>query len=83
MAATSDNAKNSILEPGIARFELLQSDLEPTDFVLAEAYYSAEDQANHKDTAHFKKWVETVNHMMAAPRKAVKFKPIFPIDKYP
>ena len=78
--ATLENARNSIREKGIARFDVIQSDEDLTRFVLMEAYCSAEDQLTHKDTAHFRKWVETVEEMMAEPRRALKFSNVFPDD---
>jgi len=76
-AATLANVKNSLLEPGIARFDFLQ-DADPNKFVLVEAYRKPEDAAAHKDTPHYLVWRETVAPMMAEPRSSVKYTNIAP-----
>ena len=77
-AATIDNAQNSVQEPGIARFDVIQNLDDPTRFVLVEVYRTADDPARHKETAHYLKWRDTVASMMAEPRSAVKYSNIFP-----
>ncbi|MDJ0836485.1 MAG: putative quinol monooxygenase [Acidobacteriota bacterium] len=76
--ASIENAHDSIEEPGIDRFELIQSETDHTAFVLTEIYGSIEDQAKHKETAHFKNWQTAVDSMMAEPRYAVKYQRVFP-----
>ena len=76
--ATIENAQNSINETGIARFDFVQQQDDPTRFVLVEVYRTAEDPAKHKETAHYKKWRDTVADMMAEPRSAIKFFNIHP-----
>jgi quinol monooxygenase YgiN len=71
-AATIENARNSVQEPGIARFDVVQQLDDPTRFVLVEVYRTPEDPAKHKETAHYKKWAETVAPMMAEPRSSIK-----------
>jgi quinol monooxygenase YgiN len=78
--ATLENARNSILEPGIARFDVMQQADDPTRFVLVEAYDTADDQLRHRETAHYQKWRDTVAGMMAEPRSAVKYLNVFPGD---
>lgn len=79
--ATIENAKNSIYEPGIARFDFMEQQDDPTRFVLVEVYRTAEDPAKHKETAHYKKWRDTVANMMAEPRSAMKFYNILPDEQ--
>jgi len=76
--ATVENATNSIKEPGIARFDVLQEQDNPARFVLVEVYRTADDPARHKDTAHYLKWRDTVAGMMAEPRTSVKYSNVFP-----
>ncbi len=76
--ATIENAKNSIQEPGIARFDVVQQTDDPTRFVLIEVYRTPEDSARHKDTRHYRVWRETVSEMMAEPRYSIKTTNIFP-----
>lgn len=78
--ATLENAKNSLKEPGIARFDLLEYQEDPTRFLLVEAYKTAEAPEAHKETAHYKKWRETVAPMMVEPRTSVKYSNLFPDD---
>jgi len=78
--ATVINAEASRKEPGIARFDLLQQSDDVTRFVLVEAYRNNEAPAAHKETAHYKKWREVVEGMMAEPRQSLKFANISPGD---
>jgi quinol monooxygenase YgiN len=76
--STLDNAKNSRLEPGVARFDIIQDKDDLTKFVLIEAYHTTEDAAKHKETAHYARWRDQVADMMAEPRKSAKYTNIFP-----
>ena len=78
--ATVENARNSVQEPGIARFDVLQNADDPTRFVLVEVYRTPDDPARHKETAHYQKWRDTVADMMAEPRTSVRFANVFPDD---
>ncbi len=80
-AATIENARNSIQEPGIARFDVIQQQDEPTRFVLVEVYRTSDDPARHKETAHYQKWRDTVADMMAEPRTSVKYTDVFPDEQ--
>jgi quinol monooxygenase YgiN len=75
---TIENAQNSLMEPGIARFDVVQQQDDPTRFVLVEVYRTPEDPARHKETAHYNKWRETVAEMMAEPRSSIKYSNVFP-----
>jgi (4S)-4-hydroxy-5-phosphonooxypentane-2,3-dione isomerase len=77
-AATIENARNSIAEPGIARFDVLQQADDPARFLLVEIYRNAEAQARHRETAHYAIWRDTVAPMMAEPRTSVKYTGVFP-----
>jgi len=79
--ATSENARNSVREPGIARFDVIQQADDPTRFILVEVYRSQEATAAHKETAHYAKWRDAVAPMMAEPRSSVKFSNVFPADE--
>ena len=78
--ATVANASNSVQEPGIARFDVIQQADDPTRFVLVEVYRTAAAPAAHKETAHYKTWRDTVADMMAEPRSSVKYINVFPDD---
>jgi len=79
--ATLANARESVKEPGVARFDVVQQQDDPARFVLVEAYCSAEANAAHKETKHYLAWRDAVAPMMAEPRASVKFANIFPEDK--
>src|SRR5262245_49804192 len=51
--ATLANARESVKEPGIARFDVLRKQEDPTHFVLVEAYRTPEAPAAHKETWHY------------------------------
>jgi quinol monooxygenase YgiN len=77
---TLANARQSVQEPGIARFDVLQQADDPARFVLIEAYRTAEAPAAHKETRHYQVWRDAVADMMAEPRFSVKFTNAFPAD---
>jgi quinol monooxygenase YgiN len=79
--ASLANARQSVQEPGIARFDVCQQEDDPTRFVLVEVYRTPEDPARHKETAHYQRWRDTVAEMMAEPRSSVKFTNVFPNDE--
>jgi (4S)-4-hydroxy-5-phosphonooxypentane-2,3-dione isomerase len=74
------NAQNSIQEPGVARFDVIQQKDDPTRFVLIEVYRTADDPARHKETSHYQVWRDTVAEMMAEPRQGVAYTNLFPDD---
>ncbi len=77
---TLENARASMKEPGIARFDMLQQADDPARFVLVEAYRTGDAPAKHKETAHYAAWRDSVADMMAEPRRSVKFENVFPDD---
>jgi quinol monooxygenase YgiN len=79
-AASLANAKESVKEPGIARFDLVQQQDDPGKFVLVEAYRTPEAPAAHKETKHYQAWRDAVAPMMAEPRSSIKFENLFPDD---
>jgi quinol monooxygenase YgiN len=78
--ATIANARESIKEPGIAAFDCVQQQDDPTRFVLVEAYRTPQAPAAHKETKHYLTWRDAVAPMMAEPRTSVKFANLFPED---
>jgi (4S)-4-hydroxy-5-phosphonooxypentane-2,3-dione isomerase len=76
-AAAVENAANSVKEPGIARFDVLQQHDNPARFLLVEVYRRPEDAAKHKETAHYLKWSDTVAGMMAEPRASIKYTGVY------
>jgi quinol monooxygenase YgiN len=79
--ASLKNARNSVKEPGIARFDVVQQSEDPTRFVLVEVYRDADAPAKHKETAHYATWRDAVAPMMDGPRTSVKFNNLYPDDR--
>jgi len=75
--ATLESARQSAQEPGIARFDLVQQQDDPTRFVLYEAYKTPDAPAQHKATAHYKKWVEVTANLFAEPRTRAVYTEVF------
>jgi quinol monooxygenase YgiN len=80
-AACIENGSHSIQEPGIARFDVIQQLDDPNRFMLIEVYRTEDAPAKHRETAHFKKWMETVADMVAEPRYAIRYRNVFPGDE--
>ena len=78
--ATLANARESLREPGVARFDVVQQQDDSTRFVLVEAYHTPEAPAAHKETPHYQIWRDAVAHMMSVPRTSVKFTNLHPDD---
>ena len=77
--ASLKNARQSANEEGVARFDVLQDQDDPLQFVLVEVYKDSHTApAAHKETAHYLEWRDTVADMMAEPRSARKFVNLFP-----
>ena len=79
--ASLENARKSVQEPGVARFDVIQQQDDSARFVLVEVYRTPDDPARHKDTAHYQKWRDAVADMMAEPRSSIKYTNVFPDDQ--
>ena len=79
--ATVKNAANSIKEPGVIRFDLLQQQDDPVKFVISEVYKSAEAIAAHKETVHYAEWIRYAEPMLSGPRSKMVYTNIFPENK--
>jgi len=79
--ASLENASKSVREPGVARFDVIQQADDQTRFVLVEVYRTLEASTRHKETSHYRNWRDTVESMMAEPRKSIKYTNVFPVDK--
>jgi (4S)-4-hydroxy-5-phosphonooxypentane-2,3-dione isomerase len=80
-AATVKNAQKSIKEPGILRFDFVQQEDDPLNFLLVEVYKDSNAIAQHKETPHYAEWCKDAEYMIAQPRKKIKYINIFPEDK--
>jgi (4S)-4-hydroxy-5-phosphonooxypentane-2,3-dione isomerase len=79
--ASLENARNSIKEPGIARFDVIQEIDDPTKFLLVEVYRNMDAPVKHKETPHYLRWRDTVADMLSEPRFGVKYQNVFPADE--
>jgi len=75
------NARQSVQEPGIARFDFIQHLDNPNHFLLVEVYRDEDAPAQHKETTHYQQWRDEVALMMAEPRTSVKYTNIYPDDR--
>lgn len=78
LRATLLNAENSLREPGVVRLNLVRDALDPTRFVLLEAYRDPAAAASHKETSHYLAWRDEVAPLMAEPRISRKYESLFP-----
>jgi autoinducer 2-degrading protein len=78
--ATLVNAAQSVHEPGVARFDVIQQQDDATRFVLVEVYRSPDAVTAHKATAHYAVWRDEVASLMAEPRTSIKYSSVFPAD---
>ena len=79
--ASEANHQESVKEPGNFRFDITQQADDPCRFMFYEAYESEESVVNHKNTAHYLKWRESVQEMMADTRKGVKYNILLPKNR--
>ena len=81
ISASIDNHKNSVQEPGNIRFDVVQCSTDPTRFLLYEVYESDKSSEEHKQSAHFAKWLDTVTDMMIKPREGIQYNIIAPTER--
>jgi quinol monooxygenase YgiN len=76
--ATIENARSSVQEAGIARFDVVEQQDDATRFVLIEVYRTPEAATAHKETAHYARWRDVVEPMMAEARQSTRYNAVFP-----
>ena len=79
--ATLKNARFSLKEPGVIRFDLIQKEDDQAVFILQEVYKNSGSSGKHKETEHYAEWRDTVEPMMAEPRYSIKYRDLFPEEK--
>jgi quinol monooxygenase YgiN len=79
-SATLANARASVREPGVVRFDVIQAEGDPTRYVLVEVYRDAAAVAAHKETEHYRTWRDAVAPLMAEPRSSTRYVNLFPDD---
>jgi len=78
VAATLRNHEGTVKEPGNLRFDVLESEDDPTRFVLVEIFRDADAAAAHKQTPHYLAWREAVADAMASPREGRRYRLLAP-----
>ena len=78
LVTTLANARESLAEPGVLRFDVIQDQADPAHVVLTEVYRDEQAPAAHKLTAHYAAWRDAVAEMMAEPRQSVRYSTVFP-----
>jgi autoinducer 2-degrading protein len=78
LAATLVNARASVAEPGVLRFDVIQDQGDRAHVVLVEVYRDDGAAAAHKQTPHYTVWRDAVADMMAEPRASARFSAVFP-----
>ncbi len=78
---TIDNARSSLREPGVVRFDVVQRCDDPTRFVLVEVYRTRDDPPRHRQTAHYAAWRDAAERMMVEPRSKVEYVNVYPEDE--
>ena len=81
IAASEKKHKGSTAEAENLRFDIIQSEDDPSHFVLYEAYVSQAGVLAHKETAHYAEWRDTVEAMMLKPRSGTRYKMHYPANK--
>ena len=79
--ATIDNARSSLGEPGVVRFDVVQRSDDPTRFVLVEVYRTRDDPQRHRETSHYAAWREAAEAMLVEPRSKVEYVNVYPEDE--
>ena len=81
ISLTIENARNSVQESGVIRFEFFRQNDDPQKFLLIEMYQNEDAVSAHKQTAHYARWKAGVEPMMAEPRYSLKYSNIIPEEK--
>ena len=81
ITACLDNVRDSLKEPWICRFDLLQQADDPTRFELIEVYRTSEDPEKHKATEHYNKWRVLAEKMLAEPRSRTVYTNLSPLEQ--
>lgn len=76
--ASLANARETLKEPGIIQFDVLQDTEDPTHFCLFEVYRDEAARAAHLETAHFLAWKEVALAAFARRGRGEQFTAVFP-----
>ena len=73
---TIQNAEASRGEAGCVRFDVIHQVEDPTRFTFIEVFKSEADGAIHRESSHFKKWLEEAVPLMVEPRTRVIYQDV-------
>jgi autoinducer 2-degrading protein len=76
--ASLENARNTILEPGNLRFDVLQQVDDLNRLLVYEVYRDEAGMNAHKETVHYARWRAAVAPWMAEERRGVRHVSLFP-----
>ncbi len=74
------NHRQTVKEAGNVRFDFIQQTDDRCRFMLYEVFESEQAAAEHKNTAHYQAWRDSVADFMDEPRKGVRYNIIEPSD---
>lgn len=73
---TVRNAEASRGEEGCVRFDVIQQTDDPTRFTFVEMFTSEAAGAAHRESSHFKQWLEQAVPLMVEPRTRVIYREV-------
>ncbi len=76
--ATLENARMTILEPGVIRFDVFQDSMNSSHFSLLEVYCDTAARDVHLETAHFKMWKDVYLQTQERSGNGDEFNSLFP-----
>ena len=76
--AALENARQTILEPGVIRFDMFQDAQNPAHFSLLEVYQDLTARDAHLETEHFKKWKDVYLQTQERKGNGDEFNALFP-----
>ncbi|MET0391167.1 MAG: putative quinol monooxygenase [Polyangiales bacterium] len=79
VAATLAHVHESLAEPGVARFDLVQGIGDPDHFVLVEVYRSQAAIEAHRRSDHHASWLDVVEPLVSE-QSSVRYRSAFPDD---
>jgi autoinducer 2-degrading protein len=77
-AATLENARKTILEPGVIRFDVFQDSSDTAHFSLFEIYRDIAARDAHLETEHFKMWKDVYLQTQQRKGNGDEFNALFP-----
>lgn len=80
--AALENARKTILEPGVIRFDVFQDVTDPAHFSLLKVYQDLDARDAHLETEHFLKWKDVYLQTQERKGNGDEFNALFPEDAW-